>query len=76
MDLPLFWVAKLRKNDGIVYLCSGYIKLKNNDEEVMSLMVLVCACLLSQPVKAQQVTPDAAGYIVKVGDMLLILKWS
>ncbi|GAB6980280.1 hypothetical protein JCM17136A_29750 [Phocaeicola sartorii JCM 17136 = DSM 21941] len=34
MDLPLFWVAKLRKNDGIVYLCSGYIKLKNNDEEV------------------------------------------
>ena len=38
-------------------------------KKFMSLMVLVCACLLSQPVKAQQVTPDAAGYIVKVGDM-------
>lgn len=38
-------------------------------KKFMSLMLLVCACLLNQPVKAQQVTPDAAGYIVKVGDM-------
>ena len=38
-------------------------------KKFMSLMLLVCACLLSQPVKAQQVTPDNAGYIVKVGDM-------
>ena len=36
-------------------------------KKFMSLMLLVCACLLSQPVKAQQVTPDNAGYIVKVG---------
>ena len=35
-------------------------------KKFMSLMLLVCACLLSQPVKAQQVTPDNAGYIVKV----------
>jgi hypothetical protein len=27
-------VAKLRKNDGIAYLCSEYIKIENNDEEV------------------------------------------
>ena len=38
-------------------------------KKFMSLMLLVCACLLNQPVKAQQVTPDNAGYIVKVGDM-------
>lgn len=38
-------------------------------KKFMSLMLLVYACLLSQPVKAQQVTPDNAGYIVKVGDM-------
>lgn len=31
-------------------------------KKFMSLMLLVCACLLSQPVKAQQVTPDNAGY--------------
>lgn len=36
-------------------------------KKFMSLMLLVCACLLNQPVKAQQVTPDNAGYIVKVG---------
>ena len=45
-------------------------------KKFMSLMLLVCACLLNQPVKAQQVTPDNAGYIVKVGDMLPILKWN
>ncbi len=40
-------------------------------KKLMSLMMLVCACLLSQPMKAQtkEVTPDDAGYIVKVGDM-------
>ena len=40
-------------------------------KKLMSLMMLVCACLLSQPMQAQkqQVTPDDAGYIVKVGDM-------
>ena len=27
-------------------------------KKFMSLMLLVCACLLNQPVKAQQVTPD------------------
>ena len=42
-------------------------------KKFMSLMLLVCACLLSQPVKAQQVTPDNAGYIVKVGDMALVM---
>lgn len=35
----------------------------------MSWVWLVCAWLLSQPSSAQQVVPDAAGYIVKVGDM-------
>ena len=40
-------------------------------KKLMSLMMLVCACLLSQPMQAQkkEVTPDDAGYIVKVGDM-------
>lgn len=40
-------------------------------KKLMSLMMLVCACLLSQPMQAQKkkVTPDDAGYIVKVGDM-------
>lgn len=39
-------------------------------KKLMSLMMLVCACLLSQPMQAQkkEVTDDA-GYIVKVGDM-------
>lgn len=37
-------------------------------KKFMSLMMLICACLLGQPAKAQQVTPDDAGYIVKVGD--------
>ena len=27
-------MAKLRKNDGIAYLCDEYIKIENNDEEV------------------------------------------
>ena len=31
-------------------------------KKFMSLMLLVCACLLSQPVKAQQVTPDTVSY--------------
>ena len=40
-------------------------------KKFMSLMMLVCACLLSQPMQAQKkdITPDDAGYIVKVGDM-------
>ena len=40
-------------------------------KKLMSLMMLVCACLLSQPMQARkkEVTPDDAGYIVKVGDM-------
>ena len=40
-------------------------------KKLMSLMMLVCACLLSQPMQAQkkEVTPDDAGNIVKVGDM-------
>lgn len=38
-------------------------------KKFISLVLLACACLLSQPMKAQQVTPDAVGYIVKVGDM-------
>ena len=40
-------------------------------KKLMSLMMLVCACLLSQPMQVQkkEVTPDDAGYIVKVGDM-------
>ena len=40
-------------------------------KKLMSLMMLVCACLLSQPMQAQkkEATPDDAGYIVKVGDM-------
>ena len=40
-------------------------------KKLMSLMMLVCACLLSQPMQAQKkdVTLDDAGYIVKVGDM-------
>ena len=40
-------------------------------KKLMSLMMLVCACLLSQPMQAQkkEVTSDDAGYIVKVGDM-------
>lgn len=38
-------------------------------KQFMTLVWLVCACWLSQSVSAQQVTPDAAGYIVKVGDM-------
>ena len=40
-------------------------------KKLMSLMMLVCACLISQPMQEQkkEVTPDDAGYIVKVGDM-------
>ena len=40
-------------------------------KKLMSLMMLVCACLLSQPMQAQkkEVTPDDAGDIVNVGDM-------
>lgn len=38
-------------------------------KKFMSIMVLICACLFAGTAKAQQVTPDAAGYIVKVGDM-------
>ena len=38
-------------------------------KKFMSLMLLVCTCLFSQSMMAQQVTPDDAGYIVKVGDM-------
>lgn len=37
-------------------------------KKFMGFMLLVCACLLSRPAEAQQVTPDDAGYIVKVGD--------
>ena len=46
-------------------------------KKLMSLMMLVCACLLSQPMQAQkkEVTPDDAGYIVKV-IWPLISKWS
>lgn len=36
-------------------------------KKFMSVMVLVCTCLFSA--MAQQVTPDAAGYIIKVGDV-------
>lgn len=38
-------------------------------KKCMTFMLLVCLCWMSQFVKAQQVTPDAAGYIVRVGDM-------
>lgn len=38
-------------------------------KKFIGFMLLACACLFSQPMNAQQVTPDAAGYIVKVGDM-------
>ena len=43
-------------------------------KKLMSLMMLVCACLLSQPMQAQkkEVTPDDAGYIVKVGDFCAV----
>ena len=52
--------------------------MENTNEKADELMMLVCACLLSQPMQAQkkEVTPDDAGYIVKVGDMALISKWS
>lgn len=35
----------------------------------MAIMVLACACLFAGTAMAQQVTPDAAGYIIKVGDV-------
>ena len=37
-------------------------------KKFMSLMMLVCACLLSQPMQAQKkdITPDVAGYIVRL----------
>lgn len=38
-------------------------------KKFMSIMVLVCTCLFAAPAMAQQVTPDAAGYIIKVGDV-------
>lgn len=38
-------------------------------KKIMTLMVLACACLAGVPAQAQQATPDAAGYIVRVGDM-------
>lgn len=38
-------------------------------KKFMSIMVLFCACLFAGTAKAQQATPDAAGYIIKVGDM-------
>lgn len=38
-------------------------------KKFMSIMVLVCTCLFVAPAMAQQVTPDAAGYIIKVGDV-------
>lgn len=38
-------------------------------KKFISLMLLACACLFGQPMMAQQATPDAVGYIVKVGDM-------
>ncbi|MDO4181405.1 MAG: TlpA disulfide reductase family protein [Bacteroidales bacterium] len=38
-------------------------------KKFMSIMVLVCTCLFAAPSMAQQVTPDAAGYIIKVGDV-------
>lgn len=38
-------------------------------KKLMSFMLLVCACLFGRPIQAQEVTPDDAGYIVKVGEM-------
>lgn len=35
----------------------------------MSLMLLAGACLFGRPLSAQEAAPDAAGYIVKVGDV-------
>lgn len=38
-------------------------------KKFMSVMVLVCTCLFAAPAMAQQVALDAAGYIIKVGDL-------
>ncbi len=38
-------------------------------KKMMMLMLLACTTLFAMQVNAQQVTPDAAGYIIKVGDM-------
>ncbi len=38
-------------------------------KKVMTWMLLACVALFCQQVKAQGVTPDDRGYIVKVGDM-------
>lgn len=38
-------------------------------KQFMTLLLLAVACLLSRPAKAQEVTPDDSGYIIKVGDL-------
>lgn len=53
----------------IVPLSPDKQKKERTMKKIMTLMVLACACLLGRPAMAQQATPDAAGYIVRVGDM-------